>query len=250
MMDKQDALLVSAFVAIIVISYGISSYIESNKIIASRHLFDGSTMSPDIDVLYVILDESFDAVHTGSLPFRWEHTGNISDKAFVVYDSDGSFTKSLYLHEGGEDSKNSKVKITGLESRNLMLDFYYMINGSPAGRQVFQFYNEDDLQCVGMNTLIGYSWRYRGPDMMTKGGGIWTNIPGFGIVEPGRWYHIQIYADYELQRVAYGVDGVYSDWLPTLRQWSTITAISFRGNCNYPTDAWYDDVFILEYSRN
>ena len=153
----------------------------------------------------------------------------------------------MYIHEHGGDYNNSIVKIGDLEGKNILLDFYYKINGSYARRQVFQVYNEDDLQCVGMNTRVGDPWRYK--TNMTGGKGTipWLSIPGFDSVECGRWYHIQIFADCESQMVVYGVDGVYSEWLPSQRQWSTITAISFRGNLNYPADGWYDEVKIIEY---
>ena len=249
MVDRQELTLIAAFSLIIIISYGVSNLIQSHRVIETRIYYDESNTAPSINTYSVILDENFESTITGSLPWGWEHSGDPQDQANVVYNSENSWTKSLYLHEEGGDSQNSKVKISHLNGRNILLDFYYMINGSSADRQVFQFFNEEGLQCVGMNTLINYSWRYRSPSIGTIGGGVWTDIPELGVVENGKQYHIQIYADYELQSVVYGVDGVYSDWLPSLRPWSTITAISFRGNLNYPSDAWYDNFSIIEYTR-
>ncbi len=251
MVDKQEISLIAAFILIIIVSYGVSNLIQSHRVIETQIYYNASATAPDISIstYSVILDENFESTITGSLPWGWEHSGDTQDQANVVYETENSWTKSLYLHEEGGDSQNSVVKISDLDGRNILLDFYYMVNGSTADRQVFQFYNEEGLPCMGMNTLINYSWRYRSPDVNTEGGVMWTNIPGLGMVEKGKQYHIHIYADYELQCVVYGVDGVYSDWLSSQRPWSTITAISFRGNMNYPSDAWYDDVIIIEYTR-
>ena len=47
------------------------------------------------------------------------------------------------------------------------------------------------------------------------GMGIWKAMPSLGKVEADKWYHIEIITDYETQSVMYGVDEVYSGWLPS-----------------------------------
>lgn len=87
----------------------------------------------------------------------------------------------------------------------------------------------------------------RSPEETALGTGVWKAMPVLGEVEADKWYHVEIKADYETQMVMYGVDGVYSDWLPSQSHWEVITGISFRGNNNYPADAWYDEIQVLEY---
>ena len=247
---KEETQLLAAFILIIIISYGISSYIQSHRVLQSQIIYNISNTPPSISEYSVLLDENFEYTNNGSLPHRFVHSGDSHDQAYVVYDSTNRWTKSLYIHEHGGDYNNSIVKIGDLEGKNILLDFYYMINGSSADRHVFQFYNEDDEPCVGMNTRVGDPWRYK--TNMTGGKGMiaWLSIPGFDLVECGRLYHIQIFADCESQMVVFGVDGIYSECLPSQRPWNTITSISFRGNLNYPADGWYDNVVVIEYKSD
>ena len=237
--NRDSVQLYIAIIFIILISYGITNYIQSYRV-----------YTPRIYEYRVILSENFESTGDDSLPLDFIHSGNSKDEAYVTTEIAMTGRKSLYIHEHGGDDKNSLVKIYDIDAKNIILDFYYMINGYSACRQVFQFYNEDDEPCVGMNTRIGDPWRYKTSVTGSKGTIPWLSIPEFDSVECDRWYHIQIYVDYESQMVVYRVDGAYSEWLPSQRPWSQITAISFRGNLNYPSDAWYDDIHVIEYYSN
>ncbi|MBD3205084.1 hypothetical protein GF319_01920 [Candidatus Bathyarchaeota archaeon] len=210
--------------------------------------FDSTSYNPpSINESTAILFENFEGIVDGSLPTEFLHSGEVNDTAYVVYDPVTTQSKSMFLHEHGGDKRNSIVKIENIESGNMVIDFYYKVNGANASRQVFQLYNEEGLRCVGMNTLIGYYWRYRSPEETATGFGVWKAMPSLGKVEADKWYHIEIFTDYETQMVMYGVDGVYSEWLPSQSNWEVITGISFRGNYNYPADAWYDELQVSEY---
>jgi hypothetical protein len=242
---KEAILLISLLV--IVISYIGSYQVQSNQLIQAETFGNSSDNSLNINESTAILLENFEGIVDGSLPTEFLHSGEVNDTAYVVYDPVTTQGKSMFLHEYGGDKANSIVKIVNIESGNMLIDFYYKVNGSTASRQVFQLYNEEGLRCVGMNTLIGYYWRYRSPEENSLGFGVWKDMPSLGEVEADKWYHVEIITDYETQMVMYGVDGVYSEWLAPQSNWEAITGISFRGNYNYPADAWYDELQVLEY---
>ena len=233
-------------ILLIVIIYGISNYDPSTEPIEARYYYTELQIQ-DLEITAIILEENFETHPLESLPNTLKHSGGPKDTAFIVFDPLNESSKVLYIHEEGEDQNNSLVIITDIQARYLGLSFDFMINGSQYDRHVFQLYNEDDQRCVGMNTRIGNPWRYRDPGTSGKGGGGWTSIPGFSSVEAGRWYRVEIFVDYGRQSVMFGVDGVYSDWLPSQRPWRNITGVGFRGNLNFPADGWYDNLQITEF---
>ena len=111
MADRQEIYLIAAFFGIIIISYGLSGLIQSHRVIETRIYYDVSTTAPSISFYSVLLDEDFESTNTGSLPWGWDHSGDTQDQAKVIYDSEDSWTKSLYLHEEGGDLQNSILKM-------------------------------------------------------------------------------------------------------------------------------------------
>ena len=198
--------------------------------------------------------EDFDTTEIGGLPEGWlQIQGTHMDVAAVMDDESHSSPNSLKVHEEGGDGDNCKVSLTGLEiNESFALEMMFQVRGSPADRGVFHFLNEDDEECISINCLIDFRWgnREKGFDLgwETLENDSWREFTYLPAPESGVWYNVTITGWREEQKVRLTVDDVNSEWMSVQREWSTITAVSFRGNYNYAGDSWYDNIKISTIS--
>ena len=189
----------------------------------------------------LLLMESFENVPVGSLPVDWVIiSGSEFDTIYTQSDRAYTGNKGLLLNENGGDDENSIISIGSIEGcQSLVIDMMFSLEGGSADRGVFQFLDENDIGITVIGCLLDMSWQIRLPSGF-------RDIIGLPEPESNRWYHVEIIIDGIIQKIKVIIDGKSSDWFEPLIPWDTIGYVTFQGNCNYPADLYFDDVYIFK----
>jgi hypothetical protein len=188
--------------------------------------------------------DDFENEIIGEVPAGWNKIGGTLEDTIQVSD-DHSYLgiKSLKLHEHGGDSENCRVESDRFDGcSSLIFGTWFRIKGSYEDRAAIKLKDENRQSTVSINCIIDRYWGYLSEDG-------WLKIDGSPKPRINTWYHVKIVADGDLDRFKVIIDDFESDWLIGVSTWVTLNYIEFRGNSNYPSDSWYDNVVIVNYDN-
>ena len=146
---------------------------------------------------------------------------------------------SLGIHEDGDDSENCRAETDGFQGySSFILEASLLIDGGSESRAAIKLKNENQQHTISITCIIDGYWAYLSADG-------WIEINGLPNPNNMTWYQMKIIGDGELDQFKVSIDDSESDWIPSEKSWETIDYVEFRGNANYPSDAWLENVAIV-----
>lgn len=209
------------------------------------HVYYGkadATTTSDIKTTFPILGEDFEDGVVGVIPAGWTKTqGDVGDTLLVADDQVKHGSKSVKHHESGvaTDSFFDTDDLNGYEY--LALHFWVRYEDANARAKVTVM-SELGAPC------LTFLYRDTHNDWRSDELGGFVTIPNWTGPSPDTWYDIEIRMRTSDNKARYIKDGVEdSGWRDMEDVWDTIDYMRLAGVFGFPTDVWYDDIFMRNW---